>query len=54
MSRLYDDIMSSLNELKEHAEGKTTGVVIYHRKTTTVADVPDFTPQENKEVRLAS
>ena len=54
MSRLYDDIMSSLNELKEHAEGKTTGVVIHHRKTTTVADVPDFTPQEIKEVRLAS
>lgn len=54
MSRLFDDIMSSLNELKEHAEGKPTGVVTHHRKTATVADVPNFSPQEIKEVRLAA
>lgn len=28
MSRLYDDIMASLNELKEHAEGKSTHLEI--------------------------
>ena len=54
MSMLFDDIMSSLNELKEHAEGKPTGVVVHRRNAPTIADVPEFTPKEIKEVRLAS
>ena len=54
MARLFDDIMSSLNELKEHAEGKPTGVVIHRRAATAIVDVPEFTPQEIKEIRLIS
>lgn len=54
MSRLFDDITASLNELKEHAEGKPTGVIVHRRTAITVVEVPDFTPQEIKEVRLAA
>ena len=50
MSMLFDDIMSSLNELKEHAEGKPTGVVVHRRNAPTIADVPEFTPKEIKEI----
>lgn len=35
MSNLFNDIMSSLNELIEHAEGNPTDVVIHRRKAPT-------------------
>ena len=54
MSRLFDDIVASLNELKDHAEGKSTGVIVHRRTSPNVVDVPDFTAQEIKEVRLAA
>ena len=50
MSMLFDDIMSSLNELKEHAEGKPTGVVVHRRNAPTIADVPEFTPKEIEDI----
>lgn len=31
MTELSKDIVSSLNELKEYAEGKQTGVVVHHQ-----------------------
>lgn len=34
MTKLFKDIVSSLNELKEYAEGKQTGVVVHHQETT--------------------
>ena len=49
MSAVFDDIMDSLNELKEAAEGKPTGIVT-HR--CTVKEPDTFTPQEIKQVRL--
>lgn len=36
MPRLFDDIMTSLNELKEYAEGKPTGVIVNHRKSEII------------------
>lgn len=54
MSRVFDDIVASLNELKDHAEGKSTGVIVHRRTLPNVVDVPDFTAQEIKEVRLAA
>jgi putative transcriptional regulator len=49
MSAVFDDIMDSLNELKEAAEGKPNGVVV-HRRTMKMPET--FTPQEIKQVRL--
>ena len=54
MSRVFDDIVASLNELKDHAEGKSTGVIVHRRTSPNVVDIPDFTAQEIKEVRLAA
>lgn len=34
MSRVFDDIVASLNELKDHAEGKSTGVIVHRQETT--------------------
>ena len=49
MTAVFDDIMNSLNELKDAAEGKPTGLVVHQR---TVKEVDVFTPQEIKRVRL--
>ena len=49
MSAVYNDIMSSLNELLDVAQGKETGIVVHPR---TVKDVEDFSPQQIKKVRL--
>ena len=49
MSAVYNDIMDSLNELLDAAQGKETGIVVHPR---TVKDVETFTPQEIKQVRL--
>ena len=46
---MTDDIMESLQELRDAAEGKPTGVLVHHR---TVKEVEAFTPQEIKRVRL--
>ena len=51
MARVYDDIISSLNELFDMAEGKETGAIIHKR---TVQELQNFTPQQIKEVRQAS
>ena len=48
MSEVYKDIMSSLNELIEIAEGKETGAIIHKR---TVREPETFTPQQIKELR---
>ena len=49
MSVVYDDIMSSLNELLDAAQGKETGIVVHPR---TVKDVEVFSPQQIKQVRM--
>ena len=48
MPRVYDDIMASLNELIDMAEGKETGAIVHKR---TVAELDTFTPQQIKAVR---
>ena len=52
MPTVFEDIMSSLNELAEHAEGKETGIVVHRRSSQDVIDVPSFSPQEIRQVRL--
>lgn len=49
MSTVYNDIMDSLNELLDAAQGKETGIVVHPRK---VKDVEYFSPQQIKQVRL--
>ncbi len=49
MSAVFDDIMESLSELRDAAEGKPTGVLVHRR---TVKEVEVFSPQEIKRVRL--
>ena len=51
MPKVCDDIMASLNELIEMAEGKETGAIIHKR---TVADLDTFTPQQIKAVRTGT
>ena len=51
MPRVYDDIVASLNELIEMAEGKETGAIIHKR---TVQEVEQFTPGQIKEVRQSA
>ena len=46
---VFDDIMSSLNELIDDAQGKETKVI---KHKVSVKDVPAFSPEEIKEVRL--
>ena len=48
MPSVYDDMMASLHELIEMAEGKETGAIVHRR---TVADLDTFTPQQIKAVR---
>ena len=48
MAAVYDDIMASLGELLDHAQGKETSV-IEHRMT--IVDVKEFSPQEIKQIR---
>ena len=49
MSEVYNDIMASLNELMDAAQGKETGIV---RHTRTVKEVETFSPQQIKQVRI--
>ena len=49
MSAVYEDIVSSLNELLDAAQGKETGIVVHPR---TVKDIEVFSPQEIKQVRM--
>lgn len=49
MSEVFNDIMDSLQELRDAAEGKPTGIVVHRR---TVKEVGTFTPQEIKQVRM--
>ena len=51
MTSVYNDIMCSLNELYDAAQGKETGIVVHKR---TIKDVDVFTPQQIKQVRLDS
>lgn len=48
MSEVYDDIMASLNELMDAAQGKETGIV---RHVRTVKEVDTFSPEQIKKVR---
>lgn len=54
MPTVYEDIISSLNELKDHAEGKPTNVVIHRRSSQEVIDIPSFTPSEIRQLRIDS
>ena len=47
MSAVHNDIMSSLNELLDAAQGKETEIVVHPR---TVKDVEVFSPQQIKAV----
>ena len=49
MSEVYNDIMASLNELMDEAQGKETGII---RHTRTVKEVDTFSPQQIKQVRI--
>lgn len=49
MPNVFDDIMDSLHELQDAAEGKETGIIVRQR---TVKQVEPFTPQEIKQVRI--
>ena len=49
MSTVYNDIMDSLNELLDAAQGKETGIVVHPR---AVKEVEYFSPQQIKQVRL--
>ena len=54
MPTVFEDIIASLNELKDHAEGKPTGVVVHRRVSQEVVAIPTFTPQEIRQVRIDS
>ncbi|MBR4473875.1 MAG: transcriptional regulator [Oscillospiraceae bacterium] len=49
MDSVYNDIMDSLNELLDAAQGKETGIVVHPR---TVKEVDSFSPQQIKKVRV--
>ena len=49
MSEVYNDIVASLNELMDAAQGKETGII---RHTRTVKEVDSFSPQQIKQVRI--
>ena len=48
---VYNDIIASLNELIDMAEGKETGAVVHRR---AVQEVEQFTPKQIKEVRQSA
>ena len=48
---VYEDIMASLNELIADAKGEKTEVL---KHKVSVKEVPSFTPQEIKSVRLSA
>ena len=49
MSKLFEDMLSSLNEIIAYENGEDNGVVV-HR--VTVEDVKTFSPTEIKQIRL--
>ena len=49
MSAVYNDIMDSLNELLDAAQGKETGIIVHPR---IVKEVETFSPQQIKQVRV--
>ena len=51
MSDVYYNVMDSLNELLDAAQGKETGIVVHPR---TVKEVETFSPQQIKQIRLDS
>ncbi|MBQ9307922.1 MAG: transcriptional regulator [Clostridia bacterium] len=51
MSQAYEDIMASLNELMDAAQGKETGIV---RHTRTIKEVESFSPEQIKYVRTSA
>ena len=51
MSKVFNDIMSSLNELMDYAQGKPSNVTV-HR--VAIAKTRTFTPEEIKEIRKDS
>ena len=50
MSR-YDEILQGLQEAIDYESGKPVNAVVHKR---TVAEVPEFTPEEIKHIRLNS
>lgn len=46
---VYNDIMASLNELLDDAQGKETDV---KKHKITVRELPDFSPQEIRQTRI--
>lgn len=49
MSKLFDDMMSSLQEIIAYEQGEDTGVVVHK---VTVQEVKSFSPDEIKQIRL--
>lgn len=49
MSTLFEDMMSSLNEIIAHERGEETGVVTHK---VTVQEVKSFSPDEIRQIRL--
>lgn len=48
MSSVFEDIMESLNELNDAANGKETGIVVHRFE---VKEVESFSPEEIKLIR---
>ena len=49
MSKLFDDMMSSLNEIIAYENGERTDVVVHK---VTMKEVKAFSPAEIKQIRL--
>lgn len=52
MSALFDDLMSSLNEIIEYEQGKKTNEIVVHR--LSIEEVKDFAPSEIREIRKSA
>lgn len=51
MSKLFEDMMSSLNEIIAYERGEETSVVTHK---VTVQEVKSFSPDEIKQIRLGA
>ena len=49
MSKLFDDMMSSLNEIIAYENGEETDVVVHK---VTIQEVKTFSPTEIRQIRL--
>ena len=52
MSELFNDLMSSLNEIIAYEQGKKVEGVVVHK--LCIDEVKDFTPSEIRQIRLSA